>query len=295
MSFDFENDYGVNAGYVQALYDEWRGEPGSVDESWKRLFERLELREGKTGARVGAAAAPAPARKAKAAAPEAVSAQPEAGGDELELLTGVPGLVAVNMTESLELPTATSVRTMPAKLLSENRRILNEHMQLRAFGKASFTHLIAFALVHTLREMPGVQSAFEERNGRRYRRRPGSVNLGLAIDVPSRSGRALVVPNIKDAQELGFLEFYRAYEDIVRRGRAGKLPTEDFQRTTVTLTNPGGFGTTLSVPRLMKGQGLIVASGAIRVPPELAGMSPARESSCRKATPSSKDRKSTDP
>ena len=176
------------------------------------------------------------------------------------------------MTESLEVPTATSTRTLSAKLLDENRRILNEHLRMRALGKASFTHLIAFALVRAIAENPRVQSAFLVRDGRPQRFLPAHVNLGLAIDVPGPKGRMLVVPSIKAAETLSFGQFFEAYEDIVRRGRAGQLGAEDYRGTSLTLTNPGGFGTTMSVARLMKGQGLIVATGSIGVPPELAGM-----------------------
>jgi 2-oxoglutarate dehydrogenase E1 component len=179
------------------------------------------------------------------------------------------------MRESLEVPTATSVRTVPAKLLEENRRVLNEHMELRALGKTSFTHLIAFAIVRALREQPRMQSAFAERDGRGQRRIPRHVHLGLAIDLEGGgAGRELVVPTLKRAEELDFRAFHAAYEALVRLARGKELALADFQGTTATLTNPGGFGTTLSVPRLMPGQGLIVGIGAIGPPPELAGLAP---------------------
>ncbi len=267
---DFERDFGVNAGYVQSLYEEWNRDPASVEESWRGLFERLRGRaEARSGDGAGGVKVLAPP---KAAPPKA---ETQASGDagELEPLTGIGGRIAENMQQSLEVPTATSVRTIPAKLIDENRRILNEHLSVRAYAKASFTHLIAFALVRALREMPRVQAAHEERDGKRFRRVPAHVNLGLAIDLAAGEGRSLVVPCIQRAEELSFASFHSTYEDLVHRARAGKLSAADFQGTTVTLTNPGGFGTTLSVPRLMKGQGLIIATGSIGVPPELAGLS----------------------
>ncbi|MEM9803283.1 MAG: multifunctional oxoglutarate decarboxylase/oxoglutarate dehydrogenase thiamine pyrophosphate-binding subunit/dihydrolipoyllysine-residue succinyltransferase subunit, partial [Planctomycetota bacterium] len=175
----------------------------------------------------------------------------------------------------LDLPVATSVRTISAKLLGENRSIVNEHMLVRAIGKSSYTHIVAFALARALGEMPRVQSSYEEHGEKRFRRVPEHVNLGLAIDVPGPKGRMLVVPSIKAAETLDFRGFYAAFQDLVDRGREGKLTTDDFAGTTCTLTNPGGFGTVMSVPRLMPGQGLIVATGSIGVPPELAGMSKA--------------------
>jgi len=275
MPLDFEQEYGVNAGYVEALFESWLRDGSSVELAWRQVFERAEGHPG------GQAAKPEPTPAPPLPTPEqreaARSAPARDDEGELELLSGVAGRIAANMEQSLELPTATSVRTLPCKVLTENRRILNQHMQLRALGKASFTHLIAFALARALREMPRMIASYVERDGRGYRRIPAVVNLGLAIDVPSGKdgGRMLVVPSIKDAGGKTFKEFLRAYEDLVARGRAGKLGAEDYAGTNVTLTNPGGFGTEMSVPRLMKGQGLIVATGSIGVPPHVAASSPA--------------------
>ncbi len=276
MAIDFEQDYGVNAGYVEALYEEWKADPNRVEETWRRLFERSGARAEPASGRTEPAA---PARAAGAAAATqtvARAAEPKAAVDddaEFEPLRGVAGRIVANMTASLELPTATSVRTLSAKILQENRTVINEHMLVRAFGKASFTHIVAFALVCALRDLPRVQSSYVLRDGVGHRRLPKHVNIGLAIDVPGPGGRMLVVPNVKRAERMSFREFYLAYEDIVRRGRDGKLTSDDFAGTTCTLTNPGGFGTSMSVPRLMEGQGVIVATGSIGVPPELAGMS----------------------
>jgi 2-oxoglutarate decarboxylase len=294
MAIDFEQDYGVNAGYVGALYEEWQRDPLSVDETWRELFERggangpvegtptasaeapvAEAAATSTagpGKAVGARQDQAPERAAVATAKPAKPAVADNDAD-LEPLRGVAGRIVANMVASLELPTATSVRTVSAKILGENRQVINEHMLVRAIGKASYTHLVAFALVRALAEQPRVQSSYVQRDGVGYRRTSKHVNLGLAIDVPGPGGRMLVVPNVKQAERMSFREFYRAYEDIVQRGRDGKLTAEDFAGTTCTLTNPGGFGTSMSVPRLMEGQGVIIATGSIGVPPELAGMS----------------------
>jgi 2-oxoglutarate dehydrogenase E1 component len=278
MSLDFERDYGVNAGYVQALFEEWKADASRVDESWRAIFERAEERGPAPAAGAPAApevvaavaTAPRPAPRAeRLSEPEPAERDPA-----LEPLAGVAGRIALNMTESLELPTATSVRTIPAKALVENRAILNEHLEVRALGKASFTHLIAFALVRALARFPNLRAAFVEHAGKPHKRLDAHVNLGLAIDVDSPKGRMLVVPCIKAAETLDFAQFRATYEDLVARARAGKLQASDYSGTNVTLTNPGGFGTEMSVPRLMKGQGLIVATGSIGVPPHLALASP---------------------
>jgi len=275
MSLDFEREYGVNAGYVQALYEEWKHDASSVDESWRKLFEGGAPAEGappvapraEVARVVAVESAPPPAQPERVAAPLPDDAT-------LEPLAGIAGKIAANMAESLEIPTATSVRTVPAKALVENRAILNEHLDVRALGKASFTHLVAYAIVKAVAELPNLHTAFVERDGKPFRRRDAHVNLGLAIDIESPKGRMLVVPCIKAADTLDFAAFRAVYEDLVARARAGKLAASDYQGVNVTLTNPGGFGTEMSVPRLMKGQGLIVATGSIGVPPHLALASP---------------------
>ncbi len=86
--------------------------------------------------------------------------------------------------------------------------------------------------------------------------------------------RTLLVPNIKNANKLRFSEFLAAYDDVVKRAREGKLQIADFQGTTISLTNPGTIGTVASTPRLMAGQSLIIATGAIEYPAEYQAMAP---------------------
>ncbi|MFT7167346.1 MAG: 2-oxoglutarate decarboxylase [Paracoccaceae bacterium] len=279
MAIDFEQEYGVNAGYVQELFDDWKADPAKVAEIWQKIFERVG-KESSSGASRASSSGSSSGEGDAAKGSQANSAQAKADAafdasadPELEPLIGIAGRIATNMEASLELPVATSVRTMSSKIMAENRGVINEHMLVRAFGKASYTHLVAFALARALGENMRVQSSYVVGGGKRYRRVPTHVNLGLAIDVPGPKGRMLVVPNIKAAETLDFADFYRAYQDIVDRGREGKLTSADFAGTTCTLTNPGGFGTVMSVPRLMPGQGVIIATGSIGVPPELSGMS----------------------
>jgi len=260
-TIDFHAEFGVNAGYVETLFDRWRDDPETVDDEWRSWFERL-------AAESGSHAEPAPPHPPAETAPE----------DELVVRTRLKGIaskIAENMNASLEVPTATSVRTVPVKVLAENRRIVNGHMKVRALGKASYTHVIAYALVRSLRDSPNMQSFFEEAGGKGFKCTPKQINFGLAIDVETPQGRTLLVPNIKGVEAMSFKQFRRAYEEVVRRARAGKLDATDFRDTTVTLTNPGGLGTHLSVPRLMQGQGLIIGTGAIGVPTEAAAMSAA--------------------
>jgi 2-oxoglutarate dehydrogenase E1 component len=179
------------------------------------------------------------------------------------------------MAASLTIPLATSQRTIAVKLVDENRRIVNQHLTLLGRGKVSYTHLLGWAIVKALAEFPALNSAYVEQEGRPFRAVRPRVNLGIAIDVPGKDGaRSLMVPNIKDAGSLSFQEFLTAFDGLVSRARQGQLSPDDFAGTTISLTNPGTVGTMASTPRLMPGQGAIVASGAIDYPAEFQGAAP---------------------
>ncbi len=213
-----------------------------------------------------AAAAPAPAKAAPAAEAPA--------GPELITLRGPAAAVAKNMNASLEMPTATSVRAVPVKLLFDNRIVINNHLKRARGGKISFTHLIGYAMVQAIKAMPSMNYSFAEKDGKPTLVKPEHVNFGLAIDLVKPNGdRQLVVAGIKKAETLNFFEFWQAYEDIVKRARVGKLTMEDFSGVTVSLTNPGGLGTVHSVPRLMPGQSVIMGVGSMDYPAEFQGTS----------------------
>ncbi|MEV6735536.1 multifunctional oxoglutarate decarboxylase/oxoglutarate dehydrogenase thiamine pyrophosphate-binding subunit/dihydrolipoyllysine-residue succinyltransferase subunit [Streptomyces sp. NPDC051104] len=231
-----------------------------------------------------AVAAPAPAKPAAPAAakPAAAPAQPKKdepvseapAGPELVTLRGPAAAVAKNMNASLEIPTATSVRAVPVKLLFDNRIVINNHLKRARGGKISFTHLIGYAMVQAIKAMPSMNWSFAEKDGKPTLVKPDHVNLGLAIDLVKPNGdRQLVVAAIKKAETLNFFEFWQAYEDIVRRARDGKLTMDDFTGVTVSLTNPGGLGTVHSVPRLMPGQSVIMGVGSMDYPAEFQGTS----------------------
>ncbi len=213
--------------------------------------------------------------------PEASSSAPVSLPEqELVPIRGGSLKVVENMESSLALPTATSYRSIPVKLLEENRRIINEQMEKSNRGKISFTHLIAWAIVLSLKEFPALNSSFELVDGAAHRRVRRNINLGVAVDIERKDGsRNLLVPNIKNAGELLFEEFVFAVDEAVRRVRAGIADPSDFQDTTVTLTNPGTVGTVASLPRLMKTQGAIIGTGAIGYPAEYHAWSPAALSS----------------
>ena len=220
---------------------------------------------------------PAPA-KSKAAEPKpAPKAAPPADGDEAQVLRGAAAAVVKNMSASLDVPTATSVRAVPAKLMIDNRVVINNHLKRTRGGKISFTHLLGYAIVQGVKKFPNMNRHFAEVDGKPNAITPAHTNLGLAIDLQGKDGnRQLVVAGIKGAEAMRFGQFIAAYEDIVRRARDGKLTAEDFSGVTISLTNPGTIGTVHSVPRLMRGQGAIIGVGAMEYPAEFQGASEER-------------------
>ncbi|WP_422114928.1 multifunctional oxoglutarate decarboxylase/oxoglutarate dehydrogenase thiamine pyrophosphate-binding subunit/dihydrolipoyllysine-residue succinyltransferase subunit [Brachybacterium sp. UNK5269] len=191
-------------------------------------------------------------------------------------LRGPAAAVVRNMDESLGVPTATSVRDVPVKLLFDNRIVINNHLKRNRAGKVSFTHLIGWAMIEAITEIKDMNNGFDvDEKGKPVLLEREDVNFGLAIDMPRPDGsRGLVVPNIKAAQRFDFHGFWKAYEEVVRKARAGKLTMDDFSHTTVSLTNPGGIGTVHSIPRLMSGQGVIVGVGAMDYPAQFQGANP---------------------
>src|SRR3984885_837752 len=267
--------FGPNAWLVDDMYDRFLADPDSVSDSWREFFADYRpapvpapqpqtpapapaAKEPETGAAVPAATAPAP--------PPAVPAVSE----EATPLRGAAARTAVNMEASLGVPTATSVRTVPARLLEVNRLILNNQLARTTGAKVSFTHIIGYAVVRALHDVPALNAAFVPDGGGKGK--PGIVHhkhvgLGLAVDQEKSDGsRTLLVPCIKDADTLDFRSFVLAYEDLIRKIHTNKISPDDFSGTTVSLTNPGTLGTIQSVPRLMPGQGAIIGVGALGYP-----------------------------
>jgi len=222
----------------------------------------------KTPAKPATATKPVPKDPEPAAKPE-VKDEPE-----VTVLRGAPARTAANMDASLTVPTATSVRSVPVKLLIDNRTVINNHLARARGGKVSFTHIIGYALVKALKQMPEMNNGFDVIDDKPHLITPAHVNLGLAIDMQKSDGtRQLLVPSIKAAESMDFAGFWTAYEEVVRKARNNKLSVADFQGTSISLTNPGTIGTNHSVPRLMKGQGAIIGVGAMEYPPEYQGAS----------------------
>jgi 2-oxoglutarate dehydrogenase E1 component len=284
LSSYIQENFGANANYVEGLLERYKADPSTVDESWRVFFG--DLLGGRTPDIEGngqrqqpattAAAAPAPAPQvetAKPAAPAPIVLTPDT---EPKPIFGPAKKIVENMEQSLTVPTATSVRNLPVKLLEENRLIINEHLLARGRGKVSFTHIIAWAIIKAVKEYPQMNHGFGIVDGAPSRPEHENAYLGIAIDVEKKDGsRSLLVPNIKAVDKMNFTGFIAAYNDQVKKAREGKLEIADFQGTTISLTNPGTIGTVASNPRLMAGQSVIIATGAIEYPAEYQAMTSA--------------------
>jgi 2-oxoglutarate dehydrogenase E1 component len=291
--------FGANDWLVDELYQQYLEDKQSVDPAWWEFFADYSPSDFSPVAAANKSvlqprvSAPAPAASSQNPAPASTTpstpsvpsapSQPAPAAkpapvaqvdDVIEKLKGTSARVVTNMEASLEIPTATSVRAVPAKLMVDNRIVINNHLARGRGGKVSFTHIIGFAIVRALREMPDMNVSYTTLEGKPAIARHQQVGLGLAIDLAKEDGsRQLLVPCIKGADALDFAAFWSGYEDVIRKARSGKLAVEDFQGTTASLTNPGTIGTVHSVPRLMPGQGVIIGVGAMDYPAEWQGAS----------------------
>src|SRR3954452_17226580 len=279
--------YGANTAFIEELYERYRANPQSVSTSWQEFFHDYEPRfeeEFEEDAEVQLAAAggtqsvaappPQPAVPQPAPAP-APHPTPVPSDHTTVFLRGAAGKIAQNMETSLTIPTATSIRNIPVKVLEENRRVINNHLTLTGQPKASFTHIIAWALVTAIKQFPRMNAAFIQGDTTPARIDREDVNLGIAIDVERKDGsRSLLVPNVKRSQTMDFAQFLKAYNEVVRKARNSTLEISDFEGTTISLTNPGTIGTIASVPRLMQSQGTIIATGQIDYPAEYSAADP---------------------
>ncbi|AVH88152.1 2-oxoglutarate dehydrogenase, E1 component [Corynebacterium camporealensis] len=298
--------FGPNAWLIDEQFQQYSKDPSSVDKEWREFFEangapqsdaakkgqdsaaavkqsegspaevKQDVRETTVSqSAVKAREATQKAKPSKRKKPESpldkIGEAPEAGEKQLK---GMFKAIAKNMEQSLEIPTATTVRDMPVKLMWENRTMINDHLKRTRGGKISFTHIIGYALVKAVQLHPDMNVRYEVINDKPHVVQPEHINVGLAIDLPQKNGdRAWVVAAIKECENKTFAEFVEAYEDIVARSRKNKLTMDDFSGVTINLTNPGGIGTRHSIARLTKGAGSIIGVGSMDFPAEFAGTS----------------------
>ncbi len=302
------SDLGPNVWMADEMRAQWEADPGSVAAEWRAMFEHtpsngaaapapqasplIEVQSTEvtkpdvvipapmqSPAAAPAAQAPAPSVAIKAPQETPTAGDPaNASEPASEPIRGAAARIASNMEASLEVPTATSFRQVPAKLLEVNRKVINGFLARKLRGKVSFTHLIGYAVVRAIADsMPAMNNTYTTSDDNKpVLIRNEHIGLGIAVDLEKADGsRTLMVPCITMADTLNFREFVDAYEALIRKARDGTLGVADFAGTTVSLTNPGTIGTLQSVPRLMPGQGLIVGVGSIDFPTEFQAADPA--------------------
>ena len=278
---DRTQDFGANSWLVEEMYEQFRTDPQSVSEAWQEFFSDYRSQNPQL-----ATAPPSPVTQDAAptvpATAPALTTQPAptptpavaAAPVEGEPIRGVGAAIVTNMEKSLSVPTATSFRNIPARLLEVNRKQINDYRSRHGMSKVSFTHIIAYAIVRAVADaVPNMKNGYaSDGAGKPLLVRNPHVNVGLAVDVDKGDGsRNLVVPVLRDADTLDFSGFLVAYDEIIRKVKANKLTIADFQGANVSITNPGTIGTVQSVPRLMPGQGVIVGVGSIDYPAEFQG------------------------
>ena len=293
------SDLGPNAWMVDEIRTQWETDPNSVDPTWRAMFEAElpgskgtstpDAAENPTIEAASVIVSPQPAMTPPPPPPPAEPAPGSAGSagsamfaadprpDNHELIRGASARLVTNMEASLDVPTATSFRQVPAKLLEVNRKVVNGYLGRKHGGKVSFTHIIGYAIVRAIADsIPAMNNTYTtDDKDKPFLVRNDHVGLGIAVDLQKSDGsRTLMVPCVKDADMLDFREFVERYEQLISKVRRGDLSPDDFSGTTVSLTNPGTIGTLQSVPRLMQGQGLIVGVGSIAFPAEYQAADP---------------------
>ncbi len=271
--------FGPNTSYVWDVLQQYIEDPNSVNETWQQLFAEVVAsgtisipKKSEPKSSNGETAITSPQKKVSASSKPLST---EVVHKQLAAISGVAVKIVENMEASLALPTATSLRIIPVRVLDENRSLLNKYLLSRSRGKISYTHIVAWATVKALKKFPNINASFTRVEGQPFRDQKPDINIGIAVDMTRKDGsRSLLVPNIKNVGESNFAEFVTAYDSIIDKARRSALDPTDFQGTSITLTNPGTVGTVSSTPRLMPGQGAIIATGMIGYDAAHQGMSP---------------------
>ncbi|MFM7339340.1 MAG: 2-oxo acid dehydrogenase subunit E2, partial [Bacteroidota bacterium] len=278
-----------NSAYIDDLYADFLHDPNSVGEEWRAYFQArkdatissIQQQPLQATDDIIEVVQETPVHKQEqrvdqqSAQSKQETSIPLASSDIPEKLSSIGMRIASNMSQSRNVPTATSFRVIPVKALEENRRLINRHLVKNNKKKVSYTHILAWALVKALVKYPHMNDAFSVVDGIPHRIKRSSVNIGLAVDVTRKDGmRMLVVPSIKNSQAMTFSDFCAEYDGLISKARANKLTVDELSGASISLTNPGTIGTVSSVPRLMEGQGLIIATGSIEYPAEFQAVMP---------------------
>ena len=278
-----------NSAYIDDLYADFLHDPNSVGEEWRAYFQsrkdatiqsmgNKDFSSQEDMIEVMSESIPVKSESKKEVIQNNTPKETSihlSSSDIPEKLSSIGMRIAANMSQSLNVPTATSFRVIPVKALEENRRLINRHLEKNNKKKVSYTHILAWALVKALVKYPSMNDTFSVIDGIPHRIKRASINIGLAVDVTRKDGiRMLVVPSIKNSQQMTFTDFCAEYDGLITKARNNKLTVDDLSGASISLTNPGTIGTLSSVPRLMEGQGLIIATGSIDYPAEFQAVMP---------------------
>ncbi len=201
--------------------------------------------------------APAPAPVA-APAPAAASAEPTLGpGEAIEPMSAMRRGVMEHMRRSVDTAAhvTSAIEVDMARVVALRQKLKPE----LAAQNVNLTYLafIARAAVDTLLDYPWVNG---ELRGQSIVTRP-FVNLGIAVALDE--GKGLIVPVIRNAQDLNLTGMARAIQDLAERARTKKLLPDDVQAGTFTITNPGSFGTFHGTPIINQPQSAILGTYAL--------------------------------
>lgn len=259
--------FGANTWFVESLHNLYKTNPSELPENWRKFFDGeteqppAESENGDKKKQAGFITLPEMPKPQE--------------NEEAKQISGGAVRIIENMNNSLSIPTATSQRVIPVKLLEENRILINKYQESIDGKKISFTHIIGWAIAKAVNKIHAINNAYTIIDDKPHLIIRDEVNLGIAIDIEKKDGsRTLIVPNVKRANKIRFTEFVERFDELVSKSRKGQIDPGDFIGTTLTLTNPGTVGTVASNPRLMVGQGAIIATGAIQYPAAYHAMSP---------------------
>lgn len=207
------------------------------------------------------AASPAPAAPVSAA--PAVAPKPSAPamkigeGDEIIEMDRMRKLIADHMVNSVHTsPHVTSfVEADMTKVVLWRNRMKNE-FQKKHGEKITFTPIIMEAIVKAIQDFPMINISIEGNNMIKH----GRINVGMAAALPSGN---LIVPVVKNADQLSLLGLTKAVNDLANRARNNQLKPDEISGGTYTLTNVGTFGNVMGTPIINQPQVAIMAAGAI--------------------------------
>jgi len=219
-----------------------------------------------------APATPAPTKEAAPVAPKPVAAAVEAPrvkgptitvgpNDEIVEMDRMRRLIADHMVMSTHVsPHVTSYVEADLTNVVMWREKVKKQFEANAKTKLTFTPIFIEAVAKAIRDFPGVNASVDGNNIVMR----GDINIGMAAALPSGN---LIVPVIKNADQLNLMGIAKKVNDLAERARANKLTPDEIQGGTYTLTNVGSFGNVMGTPIINQPQVAIMAVGAIRKKP----------------------------